>query len=540
MIPAETALEYAATRRPKDTEPVELTDEETVAFRYIEYTIDRGIVDGYSGQVFDIKIPVDVAKTPGVIAALKRQYEKARWSVGVFPIMDGENIVAFQLVFAAKEVTTVERDRTPLPILVPSGGEEMKAEKRLLVRMPTRSRPAQAVEVLAKYKSMAGMPIIMEVVIDYDDPSITSEVLYRFHQLGCIITYGAHKSKIEACNGGRVNEWDILVLASDDMHVVQENWAVRICELFEEHWPLYEGCLHLDDGYAHDRVATISIMGKRWYRQVGEVVYHSSYKSLFSDDDHTEFARKMNRIVYVPEVLIEHRHPAAGKGEHDPLYSVNDKHYFADKETYEARLARGFDAPPVLLSILICTFPQRRGMLERFVDYLEDQIAKAGRRLQVEIVIDHKPAPSLGEKRQRLLDRAIGAFTCFVDDDDLVSHDYIARICDAIEANPKADCVSFVGTMLTAGNRPERFEHSLKHRVWVTREDGVMIRSPNHLSPIRTSIAKQVGFQKITYAEDHMYSKEVLPLLHVEADAGDDPMYMYFFEPKDMPTGSVR
>ena len=336
MIPAEEALNFVATRTRKERELPALSEEESVALAYVDYTIERGLVDHYDGTMLDIMIPAETAKSPAVIEVLKRRYEDGRWLVFVRPVVEGEMVTAFQMVLAPTKVTVAEKDRVPLPILVPSPSSDVSAPYRLLVRMPTRSRPAQAIEVLAKYKAMAGMPVILEVVIDKDDTSITSEVLYRFHQLGCAITYGDHKSKIEACNGGRVTEWDIVVLASDDMVPVQANWAVRICELFAEHHPHLDGCLHTDDGYAHERVATLSIMGRRYY-DLFNYLYHESYKSLFCDDEYGEVARKLGRIVYVPEVLIEHKHPAAGKASLDPLYSAAlDSLTFTTESTFYA------------------------------------------------------------------------------------------------------------------------------------------------------------------------------------------------------------
>jgi hypothetical protein len=545
VIPAEEALGLAEQRRLPADPPAELTDEETIALGYIDSQIEIGILSSFDGSVFDMIIPADIAKSVNVINALKRRYEAGRWAIGYWPVVEGDMITAFRLVFAPQAVMAAPKAAAPLPLIVPSASVALAAgEKRVLVRMPTRSRFAQAIEVLAAYRSMAGMPITLEVVVDTDDETLTPEALYRLHALGCIITYGQHSTKIEACNGGRVTEWDILVLASDDMRPAKDGWATRIVELFEEHYPHLDGCLHFDDAYSHERVCTLPVMGRRIYDRFGQV-YHSDYKSLFCDDEYTEVLQALGRLTYVNEILIEHMHPAAGKAKKDALYLRNDALYAADEIVCKRRREMkfngqgpGFETPPVVLSILICTFPGRREMLERFLVYLYEQIKQV--QWKAEVIIDDKPANSLGEKRQRLLERARGTWLCFVDDDDWIAPDYVERVVTALESDPEADCGSFVGTMLSNGEKPQRFEHSLKYTTWKTLESGLLVRSPNHLNAVRTSIAREVGFSNLTYTEDHDYSKRVLPFLKKEVSTGDAPLYYYFYVTKDAHQGAVQ
>lgn len=542
MIHAEEALAVASSRRPAKKLTPALTEEELLAFGYIDYTIETGILQTFTGEPFEVRIPADVVRSVHVAEMIKAHYEAGEWAVGMFPISseDGTELKGFQLVFTPKTIGNAQkREGSALPSVIVSNSNDtaMAGGTRILVRMPTRGRPAQAISVLSAYQSMAGMPIQMEVIVDNDDETVTSEVLYRFHALGCHIVFGDHENKVAACNDGRVSEWDVIVLGSDDMVPVKDGWAVRIVELFEEHFPFFDGCLHTDDGYAHDRVNTLSILGRRYYEMHHRRIYNPIYKSLFCDDEHTEIARKLGRIVYVPEVLIEHRHPAAGKAKLDELYAKNDALWKQDEAIYKMQLASGFGLSEMKLSLLICTYPDRRAMLERFLDYLYAQTSAWWTQNRVEIVVDAKPAASLGEKRQRLLDRAKGEYVAFVDDDDLVSPDYVARVVRAIGNKP--DCVSLVGVMTTNGNRPEKFEHSLKYKEWRS-VDGFHERTPNHLNVIRTEIARKIGFGNRTYTEDRLFSDELYPLLHNEESSGDAPLYHYFARTKPSMEGAVK
>lgn len=125
----------------------------------------------------------------------------------------------------------------------------------------------------------------------------------------------------------------------------------------------------------------------------------------------------------------------------------------------------------------------------------------------VEIVLD-KSDKSIGEKRNILLDKALGEYVCFIDSDDWVSKDYVKLVMKAIEDKP--DCVSLKGVMTTDGQNPELFEHSLKYSSWKTTDNAIKYeRYPNHLNTIKAEIAKQFKFPEKNFGEDHTWSTNV-------------------------------
>jgi glycosyltransferase involved in cell wall biosynthesis len=163
-------------------------------------------------------------------------------------------------------------------------------------------------------------------------------------------------------------------------------------------------------------------------------------------------------------------------------------------------------------------------MLDRLLYDLYSQILWRPR--QVEIIVENGNG-TRGTKRQRVLDRARGHFVCFVDDDDGVSSEYVDLV-SAIVADPEADCVSLVGEMTTDGANPERFEHSIKYSEWST-VDGVHRRCPNHLNPVRTSIARSVGFSSADFGEDREYSLNLRGKLKREGST-DGVLYYYRYK----------
>jgi hypothetical protein len=172
-----------------------------------------------------------------------------------------------------------------------------------------------------------------------------------------------------------------------------------------------------------------------------------------------------------------------------------------------------------ILSILVCTLVSRRHLLLPLLELLNRQSTP-----QVEVLVNADDGTKpIGTKRNELLDQAHGNYVAFVDDDDLVSEDYVHRILAAVRSSP--DCCGLEGIVTFDGRNPRRFIHSMKYDHWFEK-DGVYYRPPNHLSPVKREIALQVMFPDISFSEDRDYSMKILRLLASEVHI-DSPIYYY-------------
>lgn len=158
------------------------------------------------------------------------------------------------------------------------------------------------------------------------------------------------------------------------------------------------------------------------------------------------------------------------------------------------------------LSILICTIPERAAMLGRLKTELYSQILPYAEHIQV--CIDGFGG-TIGFKRNRLLDLAIGQYVCFIDDDDWISENYIELLMKAI--NSDCDCASLVGQITFDGKDSALFEHSIKYNEYKTKvgQDITYERYPNHLNMIRTSIAEKFKFPEINHGEDTDFATQI-------------------------------
>jgi len=178
-------------------------------------------------------------------------------------------------------------------------------------------------------------------------------------------------------------------------------------------------------------------------------------------------------------------------------------------------------------SILICTLVERKESFRKLLDVLYAQTTS-----DVEILFEcDNREKSTGEKRNILLERATGDYISFVDDDDLVSEDYIPKVLTALEESP--DCCSLQGEITMtehytrSWNRVKRiFLHSLEYTSWY-KKDNIYYRNPNHLNAVRRDLALQVKFPYQIRGEDKSYSKRLLPLLKTEAKI-EGTIYHYF------------
>jgi glycosyltransferase involved in cell wall biosynthesis len=164
------------------------------------------------------------------------------------------------------------------------------------------------------------------------------------------------------------------------------------------------------------------------------------------------------------------------------------------------------------LSILIPSLEERKPKLEQLKAELANQIGK--RNVEVLSLSDNRQM-SIGQKRNMLLTQSTGEYVSFVDDDDMVSLDYIEKVLNALTKNP--DCSSLTGEIVFSDGYSRPFIHSLRYTQWIDDHEGkVYYRPPNHLNAVRRAIAVQVGFPPWNSGEDRSFSMGIRHFLKKE------------------------
>lgn len=217
---------------------------------------------------------------------------------------------------------------------------------RLLLKYPTRSRPHLVKSTIKLYmdKASGQFDINWMLSCDLNDSSMNNgamkDYLYSMYNVTCY--FGDNHSKIEACNANmdRAPHFDILVLVSDDMRPIADNWDKMLVNKMRLHFPNLDGCLHFNDGRVKGPVCiTQSIMGRRMYEDFG-YLYHPDYISLWCDNEFTDEVYLKGKVAYEPTVIVEHQW--TDRTGRDALHVKNEGYYQIDGDTYRLRKAAGF------------------------------------------------------------------------------------------------------------------------------------------------------------------------------------------------------
>ena len=192
--------------------------------------------------------------------------------------------------------------------------------------------------------------------------------------------------------------------------------------------------------------------------------------------------------------------------------------------------------PEILLTLGILTIPQRKPMLKRLLDQINTIIPEKYIPY-VEIILnsDNKEK-SVGTKRNEVLKSAKGKYVCFADDDDLLGTEYFSSIIPELQKDIDVDCVGFYGSYYVKGQMFMGFSHANKNGGHY-KKDGCQYRPANHLNPVRTSIAREIGFPELNYSEDADYTDRLFASGLIKKESNiEKVLYHYFYDPETTET----
>jgi hypothetical protein len=213
---------------------------------------------------------------------------------------------------------------------------------KLLIKFPTRNRPAKFIKILNTYYSLLDDKSTKFIIsCDDDDETMNNDGIKEYindlTDVNIEIFYNDNKSKIEAVNANMDNiEFDIVLLASDDMVPVVQGFDTIIKNKMTEHYTDTDGVLWFNDGYQGNKLNTLCILGKKYYDRFN-YIYNPEYKSVWSDNEFMDVANILNKQTYFDEVIIRHEHPDWGFGKNDLIHQENVKNESNDRTVYNKR-----------------------------------------------------------------------------------------------------------------------------------------------------------------------------------------------------------
>lgn len=163
----------------------------------------------------------------------------------------------------------------------------------------------------------------------------------------------------------------------------------------------------------------------------------------------------------------------------------------------------------MLISILICTLPERKHFLDRLLGILKPQIERHPDT--VEILIDSTGRHmKTGTKRNLLKAIANGKYFGFVDCDDVVTDDYVDQLVAGAEKG--VDVITFCGFMTTDGAQRVDWIIKLGEKYEARFDaDGVQryYRFPNHLTYMKKELVEDINFPDEMMGEDYAFALQI-------------------------------
>lgn len=171
----------------------------------------------------------------------------------------------------------------------------------------------------------------------------------------------------------------------------------------------------------------------------------------------------------------------------------------------------------MILSILIPSIPERRNQLLQLTNELYRQVLQLQTTHpslgSVEILVDDsikftEGGLSIGGKRELLKQRASGKYLCFLDDDDYPTPNYIetlVRLC-----NEGQHIVTF-RTLIKNDHYWSIIDMNLDTLInQEVSPHGTINRTPWHICPVLSEIAKKETFSDLNHNEDWTWMERVL------------------------------
>lgn len=194
----------------------------------------------------------------------------------------------------------------------------------------------------------------------------------------------------------------------------------------------------------------------------------------------------------------------------------------------------GTDEPVTTLSVLIPSIPRRQDKLAGLLEALEKQ---AQADLEVLVLMDNCRRP-LGTKRNELMQLARGKFVCHIDDDEMISDDFAAKLLPLLRScHEETDLVAYDAKVTIDGGTPFRVRTYMDYPVDPVqlREDGTygdIRRPPWHWCAWRRELAVDFEFPTKYYGEDWAWLVQVTPNVR-RWEKIDEMLFHHRFSSKD-------
>lgn len=221
-----------------------------------------------------------------------------------------------------------------------------KIKCKILVKIPTLSRIDNLFRTLESFQINASNIEDIAFCISANTNDTTTNNQKIIDKLSSLtntyIYFNNHDTKIEAYNADIDRfDFDILIAASDDMIVLEKCYDKIILDRMNKYFPDLDGVLWFDTG-DNEITDTLSILGKKYYDRFN-YLYNDIYKGYFCDDEFTQIAYKLGKLIRINKQIIRHDILAHLDMSKDNTYLKSLVYGARDKAVYKIRKKIQFD-----------------------------------------------------------------------------------------------------------------------------------------------------------------------------------------------------
>lgn len=211
----------------------------------------------------------------------------------------------------------------------------------LVAIIPTRGRPQAADKVIDAFHKTCTAGTKLVLAVDDDDPLLGEyKLITKYERHAALFVAPAPSTMVATLNAAALRYAPgayALAFLGDDHRPRTVGWdAVYLRELRQ----LGSGFVYGDDLFQGQMIPTQIAMTSDVVQALGHMA-PPCLTHLFVDNYWMDLGKAADCIRYLPEVIVEHEHPFAGKADMDPGYArVNDPGMYArDGQAYRGYAA---------------------------------------------------------------------------------------------------------------------------------------------------------------------------------------------------------
>ena len=204
--------------------------------------------------------------------------------------------------------------------------------KDLVILVPSRGRPQNIEDLLFSLQETKTASELI-VIVDDDD-----ETLDQYIELGCKIMMIAKQGKgmarpLNFAANIFKDDYRHFAFIGDDHRPRTEYWDQKLINALDE---VGTGIAYGGDLLQGENLPTAVAMSGDIVRALGGMV-PPGFIHLYLDNFWMQLGKDLKSFIYLPDVIIEHLHPVAGKAQWDENYrSVNaEEVYSADAKAFD-------------------------------------------------------------------------------------------------------------------------------------------------------------------------------------------------------------